>query len=105
MTWPRPVPLIGDPTSAAERASAPDGWAMPASDRTSLYDVIGARRDVRRYRPDAVPEDLLTRVLSAGHAAPSVGHSQPWRFVVVRDPSLREQAAWMADQERLAQAA
>lgn len=99
------MPLIGDATSAAERAGAPDAWAFPEQDRAALYGVLAARRDVRRYRPDPVPADLLDRVLAAGHAAPSVGHSQPWRFVVVRDPALREQAAWMADQERLAQAA
>ncbi len=105
MTWPRPVPLIGDPTSAAQRAAAPDAWAFDRSVRQGLYDVIVGRRDVRRFRPDAVGDSLLTRVLGAGHAAPSVGHSQPWRFIVVRDPAVRERAAWMADQERLAQAA
>jgi nicotinate-nucleotide--dimethylbenzimidazole phosphoribosyltransferase len=105
VTWPRPVPLIGDATSAAERAAAPDAWAFPEAARDSLYGVIAARRDVRRYRPDPVPDEVLDRVLGAGHQAPSVGHSQPWRFIVVRDPATREQAAWMADQERLAQAA
>src|SRR6185437_15332992 len=39
-----------------------------------------------------------------GHAAPSVGHSQPWRFIVVRDPQVRASAAVMADRARLAQA-
>ncbi len=105
MTYPRPVPLIGDASSAAERAADPAGWAFGPSERAAFYDVLGARRDIRRYRPDPVPDEVLTRVLSAGHQAPSVGHSQPWRFVVVRDAGLREQAAWMADQERLAQAA
>jgi nicotinate-nucleotide--dimethylbenzimidazole phosphoribosyltransferase len=99
------VPLIGDATSAAERAGDPAGWAFPAEHRDAFYGVLGARRDIRRYRPDAVPDDVLTRVLTAGHQAPSVGHSQPWRFVVVRDPAQREKAAWMADQQRLAQAA
>jgi len=70
-----------------------------------LYDVVRVRRDVRRFRPDAVSGDVLERVLSAAHAAPSVGHSQPWRFLVVDDPALRERAAVMADTERLAQAA
>jgi nicotinate-nucleotide--dimethylbenzimidazole phosphoribosyltransferase len=70
-----------------------------------MYDVMASRRDIRRYRPDPVPEEVLLRILAAGHSAPSVGHSQPWRFVVVRDPEMRERAAWMADQERLAQAA
>ncbi|WP_138731942.1 5,6-dimethylbenzimidazole synthase [Modestobacter excelsi] len=105
MTWPRPVPLIGDGTAASERAADPAGWALPVADRDGLYRAIGARRDVRRYRPDPVPEDVLTRVLGAAHQAPSVGHSQPWRFVVVRDAGLRDRAAVLTDRERLRQAA
>jgi nicotinate-nucleotide--dimethylbenzimidazole phosphoribosyltransferase len=99
------VPLIGDATSASQRRADPTGWAVPAADREALYRVIGARRDIRRYRPDPVPDEVLTRVLGAGHQAPSVGHSQPWRFVVVRDPALRDRAAVLTDRERLRQAA
>jgi nicotinate-nucleotide--dimethylbenzimidazole phosphoribosyltransferase len=105
VTWPRPVPLIGDASSAAERAAAPDAWAFPPAARDALYDVVGARRDIRRFRPDPVPAQVLQRVLGAAHAAPSVGHSQPWRFIVVTDPGVRDRAATMADGERLAQAA
>ncbi|MBB3677401.1 nicotinate-nucleotide--dimethylbenzimidazole phosphoribosyltransferase [Modestobacter versicolor] len=105
MTWPRPVPLIGDGTAASERAADPAGWALPEADRAGLYRAIGARRDVRRYRPDPVPDEVLTRVLAAAHQAPSVGHSQPWRFVVVRDAALRDRAAVLTDRERLRQAA
>ncbi|SHH37339.1 5,6-dimethylbenzimidazole synthase [Geodermatophilus nigrescens] len=104
MTYPRPVPVIGDATSAAERAGDPAAWAMPEH-AGGLYAVVAARRDVRRYRPDPVPDDVLRRVLAAGHAAPSVGHSQPWRFVVVRDPATRDRAAVLTDRERLRQAA
>ncbi len=104
MAWPRPVPLVGDQTSAAARAAHVSGWAFPTEAREALHEVIGARRDVRRYRPDPVPEEVLTRVLTAAHAAPSVGHSQPWRFVVVTERETRERAARMADQHRLAQA-
>ncbi len=43
-------------------------------------------------------------MLLAGHQAPSVGHSQPWRFVVVREQGTRDRAALMADRERLRQA-
>lgn len=103
--WSRPVPLIGDPTSALERAQDPTGWAFDERTRDGLYDVIRARRDVRRFRPDPVPEEVLRRVLSAGHAAPSVGHSQPWRFIVVQDANTRDRAAVLADRERLVQAA
>ncbi|MGZ4504258.1 MAG: 5,6-dimethylbenzimidazole synthase [Nocardioidaceae bacterium] len=104
MTWPRPVPLIGDQTSAAERAADVDAWAFPEEARGSLYDVIAARRDIRRFRPDPVDPGILERVLSAAHAAPSVGHSQPWRFIVVTAAATRERAARMADEQRLKQA-
>jgi nicotinate-nucleotide--dimethylbenzimidazole phosphoribosyltransferase len=104
-TWPRPIPLIGDATSAADRAAAPNGWAFPPEDRQAFYDIARARRDIRRYRPDPLDPKLLERILGAGHNAPSVGQSQPWRFVVVTRPETRERAALLADQERLAQAA
>lgn len=103
-TWTRPVPTIGDPSSAAERAAAPDGWAFAPEVQQALHEVIGARRDIRRFRPDPLPDELLRHVIEAGHAAPSVGHSQPWRFIVVRDPATRERAANLADQQRLTQA-
>jgi nicotinate-nucleotide--dimethylbenzimidazole phosphoribosyltransferase len=103
--WARPVPLIGDASAAAERAADPAAWAFPEDQREAFYDILKARRDIRRFRADAVPEEILTRVLTAGHAAPSVGHSQPWRFLVVRDPAIRDAAALMAEREKLAQAA
>ena len=102
--WPRPRPLIGDSTSSAERAGDPMSWALPPATRAALAEVVAARRDVRRFRPDPVGADILGEVLAAGHAAPSVGHSQPWRFLVVRDRHLRASAAVMADRARLAQA-
>ncbi|PSK62873.1 5,6-dimethylbenzimidazole synthase [Micromonospora sp. MH33] len=55
-----------------------------------LYDVIHRRRDVRaEFTGEPVPDDVLDRILTAAHAAPSVGNSQPWDFVLVRDPQTR----------------
>jgi nicotinate-nucleotide--dimethylbenzimidazole phosphoribosyltransferase len=103
-TWMRPVPRIGDTTSAAGRAADPRGWAMGADAIQALQTVMAGRRDIRRYRPDPVPGELIRSVLSAGHLAPSVGHSQPWRFIVVTEPATRDRAAVLADRERLRQA-
>ncbi len=103
-TWNRPVPLIGDTSSAADRGADPQAWRLSDADRQGLYRAIGTRRDVRRYRPDPIDPAILRRVLEAAHAAPSVGHSQPWRFLLMTDAATRERAAHLADQERLAQA-
>jgi len=102
--WPRPVPVIGDTTSAAERAAEPAAWAMGDNVTAALNSVLDARRDIRKYRPDPVPPDLLRQVLAAGHQAPSVGHSQPWRFIVITASATRDRAAVLADRERLRQA-
>ena len=104
MRWPRPVPTIGDQSSAAERAAEPGAWRLTKEQRAGLYATIAQRRDVRRFRPDPLGPELVARVLGAAHAAPSVGHSQPWRFVLVTDPATREHAAQLADRERHRQA-
>ncbi|CAN3126590.1 5,6-dimethylbenzimidazole synthase [Mycobacterium sp. smrl_JER01] len=53
----------------------------------ALYDVINRRRDTRgEFTGAPIPDDVLQRVLLAAHAAPSVGMSQPWDFVLVRSP-------------------
>lgn len=58
---------------------------------TDIYDVIQRRRDVRaEFTGDPVRPDVLGRVLEAAHAAPSVGLSQPWDFVLVRDRDTRQ---------------
>lgn len=103
--WSRPVPLVGDTSSAAGRGADPSGWRFPAEDRDALHRILAARRDVRRFRPDPLDPSTIRRVLAGAHAAPSVGHSQPWRFVLVTEPATREQAAAIAERERLSQAA
>jgi 5,6-dimethylbenzimidazole synthase len=58
--------------------------------RAAVYRAIFSRRDVRgQFIADAVPDDVLSRVLTAAHFAPSVGYMQPWSFVVVRDPAVK----------------
>jgi 5,6-dimethylbenzimidazole synthase len=65
----------------------PRSTSDPAAD---LYDVVHRRRDVRsEFTGDEIPPDTLRRVLTAAHGAPSVGLSQPWDFVLVRNDSTR----------------
>jgi nicotinate-nucleotide--dimethylbenzimidazole phosphoribosyltransferase len=63
--------------------------AFPDEAREALYKVIALRRDVRHFRPDEVDPAVLERILGAAHRAPSVGLSQPWGFVVVRERGQR----------------
>lgn len=74
----------------------PDNAEPPTFDaafRRQLADLFAWRRDVRRFRPDPVDEDLLRSCLALASLAPSVGNSQPWRFVRVADPERRAAVA------------
>ncbi|MDR3465266.1 MAG: 5,6-dimethylbenzimidazole synthase [Xanthobacteraceae bacterium] len=61
-----------------------------ASFRARLHDLLVWRRDVRRFRRDALPEGALRRLVGLACLAPSVGLSEPWRFVDVAQPARRE---------------
>ncbi len=75
----------------SERILEPEAIARFSEEaRRAVYDVIALRRDVRHFEPErAVDDAMLGRVLAAAHAAPSVGLSQPWGFVVVRSAETR----------------
>jgi 5,6-dimethylbenzimidazole synthase len=61
------------------------------SETEAVYRAIHTRRDVRNeFLPDPVPDDLLHRLLTAAHAAPSVGYMQPWNFMVIREEANRK---------------
>ncbi|GAC1436336.1 MAG: hypothetical protein NVSMB65_10370 [Chloroflexota bacterium] len=90
-----------DPDRQAQPLAAspvPDAW------REGVYQAIYRRRDVRRFRSDGVPPEMLARVLDAAHHAPSVGFMQPWDFVVVADRAAREKVQDLFERERVAAA-
>ncbi|WP_394835062.1 nicotinate-nucleotide--dimethylbenzimidazole phosphoribosyltransferase [Pendulispora rubella] len=57
--------------------------------RAALYRIMELRRDIRHFRPGDIDDDVLARILGAAELAPSVGFSQPWAFIVLRDPAIR----------------
>ncbi|MGH9089154.1 MAG: 5,6-dimethylbenzimidazole synthase [Acidimicrobiales bacterium] len=77
---------------AAQRIGAVDHRPGSASGTpTSFYDVVRRRRDVRgQFTGAPLDEGVLERLLGAAHAAPSVGLTQPWDFVVVGDRDVRQ---------------
>ncbi|MER8030523.1 nicotinate-nucleotide--dimethylbenzimidazole phosphoribosyltransferase [Streptomyces bauhiniae] len=89
-------------------AALPLGPAAPAyndAEREAVLKVIRERRDIRNgFRSDPIPHDVLLRVLEAAHTAPSVGHSQPWDFVVIRSADTRRAMHDLAMSQREAYA-
>jgi len=53
-------------------------------------ELLRWRRDVRRFRRDPVPADMIERLIAQTQLSPSVGHSQPWRWQAVEAPAQRE---------------
>lgn len=58
--------------------------------RHQLRELFVWRRDVRRFRTDPLPEGMLERLIDIACLSPSVGLSQPWRFVIVEDRARRD---------------
>ncbi len=56
-----------------------------------LFEAIETRRSVRKYRDEAVPRELIDRVLEAARVAPSTSNTQSWKFDVVTDPETKKQ--------------
>src|ERR1700727_3323538 len=85
---PAPTPADGD-------------GALAQPDIEAFYQLAGARRDIRNgFLPDPVDDDVLTRVLAAAHQAPSVGLSQPWDFLILREREAREHVRRLAQAQR-----
>ena len=64
--------------------------AFDAEFRNRLRELLVWRRDVRRFKRLPLPEGMIARLVEIATLAPSVGLSQPWRFVTVDDPSRRD---------------
>ncbi|MFH8367049.1 nicotinate-nucleotide--dimethylbenzimidazole phosphoribosyltransferase [Streptomyces sp. NPDC018031] len=105
------APTAAGEVPAEEPAAAPAVPATPPAEgygeaeRAAVHRVMRERRDIRNgFRPDPIPHEVLLRVLEAAHTAPSVGHSQPWDFVVIRSEETRRAMHELADRQREAYA-
>ncbi len=73
--------------------------AETTEDNPRFFDLVGSVRAMRRLRPDPVPDALLFKVLNAGVQAPSGMNTQPWSFLVIRQP---EDKLWFAERYKAA---
>ena len=56
----------------------------------SVIDLLLSRRSIRKYRTDQISQDSLQSILEAGRYAPSADNGQPWHFIVLTDPNIKE---------------
>jgi len=83
---------MGADVAPRRSAELTDSAAPPVFDeafRARLRDLFVWRRDVRRFRREPLGDGVVRRLIEAACLAPSVGLSQPWRFVLVDDPARR----------------
>lgn len=70
-------------------------------EKNGLYKAIYTRRDVRaHFNSKPIDDEALARILNAAHHAPSVGFSQPWNFILVRDHATKSKIKKSFEQER-----
>jgi 5,6-dimethylbenzimidazole synthase len=77
---------VGEVEVAERREGPPE---FDAEFRERLYDLLRWRRDVRRFKRVALPDGTIERLISIACLSPSVGLSEPWRFVIVEDDARR----------------
>lgn len=100
VTNPHGSVLAGDLVGKS-RNDAPVALGFSPAEKDAVYKVIRARRDIRVFLPDPVSDDILGRILDAGHQGPSVGFMQPWNFLVVRDHETRRRLQELVERERV----
>ncbi|MEU0413125.1 nicotinate-nucleotide--dimethylbenzimidazole phosphoribosyltransferase [Streptomyces griseorubiginosus] len=89
------------PVAEARQSTGPAAPAYDDAEREAVLKVMRERRDIRNgFRSDPIPHEVLLRVLEAAHTAPSVGHSQPWDFVVIRSAETRGAMHELAQRQR-----
>lgn len=97
-TPPAKANLEGPVSEAAPDKAA--SMAFSPGERDAVYRAIFERRDMRHFAGGTVAPEVMRRLLTAAHHAPSVGFMQPWRFVRVASSTLRTQLHALVEQER-----
>lgn len=76
-----------------------------------FLELLKYRRSIRRFKPDPVPQDHIIKILDAAHYAMSGANSQPWEFIVIKDPEVKKavhenykkdfELYWAMEQQRI----
>ena len=66
---------------------------MKSIEQIELFEAIYSARALKKFRPDPVPDELISKIIDAAIQAPSGGNRQQWLFVVVKDLEQRRRLA------------
>lgn len=73
-----------------------------SEEKSGFYKAVFSRRDVRsHFTSEPIDEEVLSKILNAAHHAPSVGFSQPWNFILIKDIETRKSVKESFDNERI----
>ena len=91
-----------EPSLEPDQSLTPD--VFPLEERRGVYRAIYARRDIRHFRSDPIPDEVVARIIQAAHQGPSVGFMQPWDLILIRSLAVRGQVKELFHRERQAAA-
>ena len=58
-------------------------------EQIGLFEALYTNRAIRRFRPDPIPDSVISKVIESATQAPNGSNQQRWRFLVIRDPGVR----------------
>ena len=82
---------------------SPELDSFTISEKEGLYKAVFSRRDIRSHFVDKkIPGETLAKILNAAHHAPSVGYSQPWDFILIKnkDTKLKVKNSFIQEREK-----
>lgn len=80
-------------SSAPKNIDADSQQIFSKEKREGVYEAIYKRRDMRHFLADPIDPAVLGRILDAAHHAGSVGYMQPWNFIVINEPEVKQRVA------------
>ena len=61
--------------------------------KTDVENVIRTKREIRSYKPDPIPTEIIKKILEAGRLSASSRNSQPWHFMAITDKNILKEIA------------
>ncbi|MBV9248496.1 MAG: nitroreductase family protein [Acetobacteraceae bacterium] len=70
-----------------------DNAPAESANGSDVFAIMQTTRSMRRLKPDPVPDELIAKILQAGACAANGGNTQRWRFLIIKDPKIKQAVA------------